>query len=274
MPRASEAGQKAKRVSYPSHTLRLGVPNEVHRLSSPTIAKPTDVLTIAQPQIMRFAPVGQPAQLDIELLGMDPSGHEQDPMAIPASQMRQVLEDFLGIEDRSDDKLQLIIPLGHQRFDDLRCIADRFVLANPGIANVIDGAGIAQFRTDRPKVAIDLAIECSCRLDRDVLTPLLEFLAELSERLEDHRLTAGDHHMLAPKSIDFVKDILNAVGVTFGFPGSVTGIAEPASQVAAAGANEDARSPGEEPFSLNALENLGNPDQSTTRFLGWQRRLA
>jgi hypothetical protein len=80
--------------------------------------------------------------------------------------------------------------------------------------------------------------------------------------------------MLAPKSIDFVKDILNAVGVTFGFPGSVTGIAEPAAQVAAAGANEDARSPGEEPFSLNALENLGNPDQSTTRFLGWPRRLA
>jgi hypothetical protein len=274
MPRASEAGQKAKRVSYPSHTLRLGIPNEIYRLSSPTIAEPTDVLTIAQSQIMRFAPVGQPAQLDIELLGMDPSGHEQDPMAIPASQMRQVLEDFLGVQDRSDDKLQLIIPLGHQRFDDLRCIADRFVLANPGLANVIDGAGIAQFRTDRPKVAIDLAIECTCRFDRDVLTALLELLAELSERLEDHRLTAGDHHMFAPKHIDLAQYFLDLVRVPFGLPGSVSGIAEPASQVAAAGANEDARSPGEEPFSLNALENLGNPDQSTTRFSGLRRRLA
>ena len=223
---------------------------------------------------MRFAPVGQPAQLDIELLGMDSSWHKHHAMSIPFPQVRQILEDFLGIEDRSDDKLQLIIPLGHQRFDDLRCIADRFVLANPGLANVIDGAGIAQFRTDRPKVAIDLAIECSCRLDRDVLTALLEFLAELSERLEDHRLTAGDHHMLAPKHIDLAQYFLDLVRVPFGFPGSVSGIAEPASQVAAAGAHEDARSPGEEPFSLNALENLGNPDQSTTRFLGWPRRLA
>ena len=61
MPRASEAGQKAKRVSYPSHTLPLVIPNEEHRSSSPTIAEPTDVLPIAQPQIMRFAPVGKPA---------------------------------------------------------------------------------------------------------------------------------------------------------------------------------------------------------------------
>ena len=197
---------------------------------------------------------------------MDPSGHEQDPMAIPASQMRQVLEDLLGVEDRSDDKFQLIIPLGHQRLDDLRCVADRFVLANPGLVDVIDGTRIAQFRTDRPEVAIHLAIERSCRLDRDVLASVLELLAELCEGLEDHRLTAGDHHMFGPKRIDFAQYFLDRVRVPFGLPGSVSGIAEPASQVATAGANEDARSPGEEPFSLNALENLGNPDQSTTRF--------
>jgi len=197
---------------------------------------------------------------------MDPSGHEQDPVTVPASQMRQVLEDLLGVEDRSDDKFQLIIPLGHQRLDDLRCIADRFVLANPGLANVIDGARVAQFRTDRPEVAIHMAVECSSRLDRDVLASVLELLAELCEVFEDHRLTAGDHHMFGPKRIDLAQYFLDRMSVPFGFPGSVSGIAEPASEVAAASANEDARSPGKEPFSLNALENLGNPDQSTTHF--------
>lgn len=187
---------------------------------------------------------------------MDPSWHEHHTVPIPTPQVLQVLEDFLGVEDRSDDKFQLIIPLGHQRLDDLRCIADRFVLANPGLASVIDGAGIAQFRTDRPKVAIDLAIECSCRFDRDVLAALLELLAELCEGLEDHRLTAGDHHMFGPKRIDFAQYFLDRMSVPFGLPGSVSGIAEPASQVATAGANEDARSSGKEPFSLNALENL------------------
>lgn len=222
---------------------------------------------------MRFAPVGQPAQLDIEFLSMDPSWHEHHAMPIPTPQMLQVLGDFLGVQDRSDDKLQLIIPLGHQRLDDLRCIADRFVLANPGLVDVIDRTGIAQFRTDRPKVAFHLAIERSSRLDRDVLASLLELLAELSERLEDHRFTAGDHHMFGPKRIDFAQDFLDRISIPFGLPGSVSGITEPASQVAAAGANEDARSPGKEPFSLNALENLGNPDQSTTRFSGWRRTL-
>lgn len=52
----------------------------------------------------------------------------------------------------------------------------------------------------------------------------------------------------------------------FGFPGCVAGIAIPAAQIATAGADKNAGGSGQETFTLYALKNLGNPDQSAARY--------
>ena len=195
---------------------------------------------------------------------MDPSGHEHHAMAIEASQVRQVLTDFFGIQNRSYHKLELILTFGHQRLDDLGCIAYRIVFANPGLGGVPNRAGIAQLGADRPQIASYIAVDRAGRLDRDVFATLLEFFAQFRKIVEDHRFAAGEHHMLDPKRFDLMHDFLDAVARAFGFPGCIAGVAVPAAQVAAARADEDARSPSEKTFTLDALKYLGNPDQSKT----------
>lgn len=193
----------------------------------------------------------------------DGSGHEHHAIAIPASQVGQVFEDFFGVEDGADDKLQLVLTFGHQRFDDLRGISQCFVFANPGFGGVAHGAGVAQFGADRPQVARQLSVDGSGRFDRDVFAALFELFAQFGQGIEDHGFATGDDSVFDSKVLDLAEDFRNAEAVSFGFPGCVAGIAEPAAQIASAGSYENARCPGQETFSLNTLKNLGNPDQST-----------
>lgn len=61
--------------------------------------------------------------------------------------------------------------------------------------------------------------------------------------------------------IDGFEDRFEGLLFTFGFPRGVPGVAEPAAEVAAAGANKEAWGACEHPFTLNAFENFCDPNQ-------------
>lgn len=196
------------------------------------------------------------------MIGLGSARHEHDSVTIVATQVRKVFENFFGIQDGADDELDLILSFGHQRLDHLGRVPESFVFANPSFTCIAFGVGVAEFGADRPEVATCVSIEGTCCLDRDVFTSAFQFTAKIRQGFEDHRFSPGDHDVFDPKVFDLPKDFFDAQGVTFGFPGRVAGIAIPTAQIAAAGANKNARRTSQEAFALNALENLGNPDQS------------
>jgi len=94
------------------------------------------------------------------------------------------------------------------------------------------------------------------RFDSDVALLSTKFLAELAKFLEDHWLSPGDHNVSARPLGDFAHDGFNSPRVPFRFPGSVSGIAKPTTQIASAGSNKDAGSPRKSAFPLDAMKNL------------------
>lgn len=140
------------------------------------------------------------------------------------------------------------------------------MLANPLLACIAQGVRVAQLGADRPEVAGSLAVDRTGRLDRHMLTTHFEFAAQFGQGLEDHRLSAGEHNVLDSKALDLFEDFRDAVGGSFGFPGGIAGVAIPTAEIAAAGTDENAGRSGQETFTLYALKNLGNPDQSAARY--------
>jgi hypothetical protein len=74
----------------------------------------------------------------------------------------------------------------------------------------------------------------------------------------DHRFATGQDHMLTTVLLCVGEDLVNFFGIAFRIPRSVGRIAKPASQIAAAGADKNARDSGESPFALDAMENFGD----------------
>jgi len=70
--------------------------------------------------------------------------------------------------------------------------------------------------------------------------------------------------VLDAKPLDLTEDLLDAEAISLGLPRSIRGIAKPAPEIAAARSDENTRRAGQKTFTLNTLENLGNPEQTTT----------
>lgn len=234
------------------------------------------MVTIAKSQIVISAPGGKPTQLEVEFFVGHAPRHHQDAVAIPGMEFAQVLQDFLGIENRAHHKLELILTAGHQRLNHMRRVASRVMLSNPFFGRVACWGRVAEFGADRPQVALAIPIDCSCRFDGDVFVHGFESLAQFPEVFEDHRLAAGENHMSDLPTARRIEDGGHGHGVPFGIPGCVARVAEPATKIAAAGADEDTRCPRKKPFPLDAPENLRNTyhSQGSVRELGSCHRKA
>lgn len=206
------------------------------------------------------------------------TGHEHHPIWGPATESLEVLEDFFGIEDRSYHKLQLVFASCDQGLDDMGGIATCIVSTNPCVVGVADGGRVTEFWADGPKVAFDLleriggvlVFPCwgdahgSCGFDRQMLAAGADCGGEFPDFVEDHRFAAGEHDVSNTRSIDLLKDIFDALLGAFGFPGSVAGIAEPASQIAAARADKQAWGARKHSFALNTFKDFCDANQSRT----------
>lgn len=109
-----------------------------------------DVLSVAESQVVIFAPVGEPAELQLKFFGVGATGHEHDTVAIACVEVLQVFEDFFGVEDGSYHKLQLVFTASHEGLDDLGCEASGVVTVDPRIIGIAYGARVAEFWADGP----------------------------------------------------------------------------------------------------------------------------
>lgn len=108
-----------------------------------TVTEPMDVLTVAESQVVIFAPVGEPTELQLKFFGVGTTGHEHYAGAIQGLEVLQVFEDFFGVEDGSYHKLQLVFTSQHEGLDDLGGEASSVVSVGPGLVGKADGAGVA-----------------------------------------------------------------------------------------------------------------------------------
>lgn len=147
------------------------------------------------------------------------------------------------------------------------------VAGGPFAGELFGGGGTGELGADRHQVAGDGEVERAGGFDGDVVVGGAEFFAEGDEFGEEHGFAAGDDDVadggrgvgvglvgrrpgvpgLVPpygESLDFLEDFFDGAVLAFGPPGGVGGVAEPAAEVAAAGADEDAGRAGEEAFAL------------------------
>lgn len=86
--------------------------------------------------------------------------------------------------------------------------------------------------------------------------------AKFRQRGKYHRLATGNHYMLLIESEHLLTDFGGRKVLAFGLPGREWRVAEPTSQIAATGPNEDAGSACEQAFALKASIDLADPDQA------------
>lgn len=100
---------EVRRFRFRGWELRWGYVGVVHGsgggLGSASVTEPVDMLSIAESQVVGSAPVGEPAQLQLQFLVGGATRHEHYPFGCPTTESFEVLEDFFGIEDRSYHKL-------------------------------------------------------------------------------------------------------------------------------------------------------------------------
>lgn len=224
-----------------------------------------NVLAIADPQIMISAPSHQPAKLERQFFVGGASRHEQDSIVRPAFENAKVFQDLFGIEYGTDDELELVLASSHQRFHDGRGISPLLMISNPLRGCIADRRRVAQLGADRPQVANAISVDSSSGFDRDVFALSIQLRAQFGEFLKYHRLATGDHHVLDSPIADPIQDGTDCERLSLGVPGRIPGVAEPATQIASAGTDENTRRAGEDAFPLDAAENLG--DSNHNQFL-------
>lgn len=198
--------------------------------------------------------------MELEFFGSGTSRHHQNVFSFPASQLLQVFQDFFGVQDRSDNEFQLVIPQSHQVFDDLGGMTTSVVVSNPFLARHADGSGVAEFWADGPEIAFPVPFNRTGRFDGDMLMGRSERLNQFSDFIEQSWFSTGDHNMIASESGDAIQNFGDLQVVAFGFPGCVPRVAKPATQIASARPHKDARGAREFPLALDAMKNLRNPD--------------
>ncbi len=84
----------------------------------------------------------------------------------------------------------------------------------------------------------------------------MKFRAKFPKLFKKHRFTARDHNVLRPPFRSRRDDCIDGARIPFWLPGRIAGVAKPASQVAATGANKHAGGPRKSTFPLDAMENF------------------
>lgn len=116
--------------------------------------------------------------------------------------MREIFQNLFGIQDRSYNKFELIIPLSHERLDHLGRIPNRLMLAHPLVACISQGIRVAEFRADRPEIARDWSVDRPGSFDRHMLATHFEFSAQIGQGIEYHRFATGDDDVFDAKVLD------------------------------------------------------------------------
>ncbi len=113
----------------------------------------------------------------------------------------------------------------------------------------------------------------SCCLDSDVTVFGVERFAEVANFIKDHRFPARDHNVRSCPFGGCVHDSVDVPRVPLGLPGSVTGIAKPAPEVATARSYEDAGGACKFAFPLDAVKNFRDPDHAGLKFASLEQSI-
>lgn len=113
----------------------------------------------------------------------------------------------------------------------------------------------------------------SSGLDGDVSFFDMELFAKFTQLLKNHGFSAGDHNVGGCPFGGCIDNCIHIPGVPLGFPGGVSGVAEPASEVASAGSNEDAGGACQFALTLDAVENFRDPDHAGLNFASLEQSI-
>lgn len=118
------------------------------------------------------------------------------------------------------------------------------------------GSRIAELGTYGPEIANNITIDRASGFNGDVSAGSAKFTTQVPKLFKDHGFATGNHDVLGRPSQGIFKDSVGGPSISLWFPRSIPCVAKPTPQIAAAGTDENAGSPCESPFSLDAVKNL------------------
>ena len=244
----------ARHVSQvPSRTAAVPVPADLHSVA---VLKP-----------LFLAPRPQPLRGSVHRFDGAALGHHPHVFAAGPTLIREI-EQFRIVVRRVDDKFELKIDAAIDQRPHRRDghPSPQMKVVPTGMLYPVGGTG-TKLGTDRQQVTVDVAIDRAGSFDRDVLVRRAKQAAQMRHFPRQQRFASGQNNMGLTRSHDLVDDRFDRHGFAGWIPRGIGSVAEPTSQVAAAGADEEAVRTGQLSLALPAGERFGNTDRPPGRRL-------